>query len=382
MSESAEKILSNGYENSGAESWARPDISLVVCDEPPAPTFPAGLLGEEWASWVAANASSANAPVDYVGASLITTAAALIGNARTVHFGSWRQPATVWTVLLGPPSAKKSPAMRPLKEAVGILEAELADDGSDTIPQIRISDVTAAAAAEVSASNNNGLLLQRDELSGFWEQTARTGGEGFWLESYDGGSYAVNRKGQPALHIPRLNISILGTAQPDPVRALLEAKVDRGFVARHLYVYPMPTHGFKRPQHIDQSKAHDALRRLRDLRFRSEAEGECHLTADAEQVADTWLSKQQEKAEQSEGAWAQWLGKQNGMLLRYALIFQHLWWCGSESDSPPSEVGALAVEAAAAFIDDYAAPMAARTFNLAARGSVRQAGVISAPSTV
>lgn len=354
-------------------SWSRPDLSLASGREAPAPKFPAELLGSDWANWCEANAASANAPIDYVGASLITTAAALIGNARTVSFAGWDQPSTIWSVLVGPPSAKKSPAMAPLKRAVGDLEAELAemhDPEGGPSPQLRIADVTAPSAAEVAWFNPNGLLLQRDEVSAWWEQIARSGGEGFWLEGYDAGSYTVNRKGKTALQIARLNISVLGTVQPDPVRDLLEAKRDRGFTARYLYVYPEPLRGFRRPTLVDQTAAVAALRRLRDLRLTESRV--CFLNATAEDAADEWLSAHVEQTHRADGLWEQWLGKQNGMLLRYALVFEHLWWCTDDGDEAPSEIGEQAIRAAGNFIDGYAKPMAARTFNMAARPLVER----------
>lgn len=351
-------------------NWTKPDLSLVLSREAPAPDFPTEILGAEWANWCGEVAQSTTAPVDYVGASLMATAAALIGNSRTASFGSWSQPSTIWCALVGPPSAKKSPAMAPLKNALGILEAELVppvvvEDARP--PQLRVGDVTAHAAAEVASFNPNGLLLQREELSGWWEQINRNGGEGFWLEAYDAGSYTVNRKGKAALQIARLNISVLGTAQPDPVRGLLEAKTDRGFAARYLYVYPEPTRGFRRPTTVDQTLATAALRRLRDLCIMESPTQPCPLSGGAEDVADIWLSALDDRTHKAEGLWQQWLGKQAGMLLRYALVFEHLWWSMVDDGEPPSMITAAAINAAATFIDAYAMPMAARTFNLAAR---------------
>jgi hypothetical protein len=229
-------------------NWRSPDLALVG-DTGPAPAFPVDVLAG-WADWCRDTADAANAPQDYVAASLITTGAALIGNARRVSFGSWTEPSTIWTVLVGSPSAKKSPAMAPSKRAVGLLEAELVaqQPNSQPSPQLRIGDVTAQAAAEVVAANPRGVLLQLDEVSGWWAQTNRSGGEQFWLEAFGGNSYVVNRKGKKAHRIENLTISVLGTVQPDPLRDLLQAKTDRGFAARYLYVFPDPITGFRRPK--------------------------------------------------------------------------------------------------------------------------------------
>ncbi len=358
---------------SNSPNWNQPDLSLVNGKTSPAPAFPRHVLGSGWDKWCAETAEAANAPYDYVAVSTITTAAALIGNARTVAFGEWNEPSIIWSVLIGSPSAKKSPAMASIKRHVTALEAELAnvaeDDGFK--PQIRIADVTARAAQEVVADNQKGALLNLDELSGWWAQIGRSGGEQFWLEAFGGAAYTVNRKGQKPLQIAHNSISVLGTAQPDPIRDLLEAKTDRGFTSRFLYIYPDQTSGFTRPKRVDQTAAVVALRRLRDLRLDDGGPVACDLTPEAEDEAHAWLEAHQAETARADGMWQQWNGKQDGMLLRYALVFEHLWWAmssGAEVDlDGPLFVGADALKASADFVTTYAKPMAARSFNMAAR---------------
>lgn len=347
-------------------NWQNPDLALTQ-SLVPAPPFPRHVLGDDWASWCEATAGAANAPFDYVAASLITTAASLMGNSTVVAFGGWQEPAIAWSALVGSPSAKKSPAMAPLKRIIGQLESELVaahDPDEGPIPQLRVGDVTAQAAAEVSANNKKGVLLQLDELDGFWKQTHRTGGEQFMLEAFGGGSYTVNRKGKATVKIAHLSISVLGTVQPDPLRDLLSTKTDRGFAARYLYIYPEPISGFQRPKHVDQEVAISALRHLRDLPMNDGTPKVCPLNTGAEEAAETWLRDHLKEEDKAHGAWAQWLGKQSGMLLRYALVLQHLWWCIGEqaSQQPPQTVDVAAIHAAADFIDAYAKPMAARCF--------------------
>ena len=139
-------------------NWTSPDLSILNNSATPAPEFPRAVLGKHWADWCAENATAANAPCDYVGASLLTMAAALIGNARVAGFGEWTAPPIIWTANVGSPSAKKSPAIAPFKRAIADLEAELADeeyidDEDAPPPQIHVGDVTPRAAQEVVARN-------------------------------------------------------------------------------------------------------------------------------------------------------------------------------------------------------------------------------------
>lgn len=351
--------------------WKNPDTSLVRGSTAPAPSFPLSVLGEEAAKWVKETATSANAPVDYVGASLIAGAAGLIGNSREAGFGSWSEPAIIWTVLVGEASDKKSPGMAPVKRHVDALERELAQSRADPKappPRIRIGNVTPRATQQIAFSNPRGLILQMDEISGWWAQTTRPGNEQFWLEAYGAGSYTVDRMNQPGLLIPHLSVSVMGTTQPDSIRDLLSARTERGFAARYLYIYPEPKRGFVRPQRIEEDLTREALGALLDLEMVDEKPVRCDLTDSAAEVADAWMHAHDNRMDRAQGRWAQWLGKQAGMLLRYALVFEHMWWAfdGYDADEP-SEISERAVRAAAQFIDEYAVPMASRTYSMTMR---------------
>nr|MBP7650367.1 DUF3987 domain-containing protein [Phenylobacterium sp.] len=266
-------------------------------------------------------------PYDYVAASLVTLAAALIGNARVAGFGEWTAPSIIWTANIGSPSAKKSPAMAPFKRAVAVLEAELADeinieDEDAAPPQIHVGDITPRAAQEVLAANVKGNVLFLDELSAMFTQANRPGAEQFYIESYGGGSYIVNRKGQAPLRIPHLSMSMLGGTQPDTVRDLIESRTNRGFASRWLYVYPDAVTGFQRPIRVDQADAMAAFRRLRGLDLEGGEPLRCELSSEAEDEAEKWLIQHNEESAQAEGLWQQWCGKQDGMLLRYALVLE------------------------------------------------------------
>lgn len=359
--------------------WSNPDLSLLGNSTAPAPEFPRAVLGEMWNDWCAQNATAANAPYDYVAGGLLTLAAALIGNARVAGFGEWTAPSIIWTANIGAPSAKKSPAMAPFKRAIAVLEAELADetyieDEKTPPPQIHVGDVTERAAQEVVAANPKGVVLVLDELSAMWTRASRPGVEQFYIEAYGGSSYIVNRKGQSPLRIPHLSISMLGGTQPDTVRDLVEARTNRGFASRWLYVYPEPVVGFQRPTRVDQTAAMDAFRRLSALELSMGEPLRCDLSPEAEVEAEGWLVQHNEESSKAEGLWQQWCGKQDGMLLRYALVLEHLWWAADPSRDPdgPVTISEAAIYAAATFIDSYAKPMAMRAFNQATRPEEEQ----------
>ena len=371
-----------------AQDW--PDADLSVLDGPqiPPPPFPVAVLGDWWGRWCQTAAKGATAPVDYTATGLLAIAGTLIGNARVVAASpDWHEPPIIWAMLLGAPSAGKSPALDPLARILDAFEAESALTFADTSrrhaaeveaakvrreawavsvktaakdglpppvlpmdaeeppaparPRVRLSDTTLEAAADLSAGNAKGLLLLRDELAGWWRGFNRYGGDGerqFWLQSYGARSYVVDRKKAAGpVTVERLAVSVLGGVQPDVLAEMLAGEAD-GFAARFLYAYPEPVRGFSLASAgVDRDGAEAALARLRRLAL----------------VAT--------------GLWGGWLGKQGGHALRLALILEHLWWCVSDDgEGSPRTVGARAMNAAIGLIEGWAGPMAKRAFGASA----------------
>ena len=106
-----------------------------------------------------------------------------------------------------------------------------------------LEDTTIEAAQEVLAGSPNGVLLYQDELSGWFgamDKYASGRGaakdRGFWLQSWSGGPYGLNRIGRGVSIIPNLSISMLGGIQPDVIRKISAESHDDGFLARMLII--------------------------------------------------------------------------------------------------------------------------------------------------
>lgn len=424
MSAAVEKLLALAQAPE-REAWDHPELSLAEGGLPAAPSFPVEVLGTFWGAWCRGAAKSANAPLDYVALGLLTAAAAVIGNSRSIGVArghEWREPAILWSVLVGPPSAGKTPALQPVFSRVEALEAEMAagfpdaqrrhaadletaklnreawetdarrcvKDGfpapdlpADAVepdspirPRLRITDATVEAVAEIAAGNPRGLLLVRDELSGWWRGFNRYGGDGeraFWLEAWGGRSYVLDRKknGRPIL-IPRLSISVLGGVQPDVLSEMLASERD-GFAARFLFAYPDAVTGFRldrAPAQLD--RAQPAFARLHSLALVNDGEAPprpflCFLSDAAADVFAAWWDRRKTEASSATGLWGDWLSKGGGVVLRFALILEHLRWAivSSDSSESPVEVSPATLGAALQLFDSWAAPMARRAFGVA-----------------
>ncbi|MCV6597153.1 MAG: YfjI family protein [Mangrovicoccus sp.] len=99
------------------EDWPEPDMSLAAPER-----APARALSDEqwrfgfgdWADWLADAAASKSAPVDYVALSLLAVAGACIGNTRWASPNpGWKETPVIWAMLVGDPSASKSPGLKP-----------------------------------------------------------------------------------------------------------------------------------------------------------------------------------------------------------------------------------------------------------------------------
>src|SRR5689334_13072671 len=220
-----------------------PDIAVLRLNRRPPPPVPLAVLGPEWSSWVLDAAKAASCPPDYVLAPLLATTSALIGNARWPQATSgWAEPPHLWCAVVGDSGSSKSPASDTLMRHVlptierrmtvgfpeilrqwqaqqeaneAAVEAWRKDvraahksgnapplppaginDPEPQAPRIRQADVTIEkVAALLARAAPKGLLIQRDEVAG-WLLTMNAyneGGRAFWIESYGGRPYRVER---------------------------------------------------------------------------------------------------------------------------------------------------------------------------------------------
>ena len=94
------------------------------------------------------------------------------------------------------------------------------------------NDATTEKLGELLNENPRGLLLVRDELTGWLfslEKSGREGDRSFFLESWEGiGSFDVDRIGRGSIHVPALTLSIFGGIQPDRLRQFFSGAMANG----------------------------------------------------------------------------------------------------------------------------------------------------------
>ena len=392
-----------------------PEMGFLSRTRLPAPSLPLDAFGPWWAGWITQAAAGANAPPDYVVAPLLAAASALIGNARWARgWDGWREPPVLWCASVGNPSSGKSPGAAPvMRDVLGAVETSMARDYPDELaawregakvaelvekqwelnvrtaikkgdplppkpreathrpapvrPRVRVADATVEALAAILHGLPKGVLHVRDELAGWLLNLQRYSGGNdrpFWLESYVGGPYTVDRQKHPEpLHIPRLTVATFGTIQPDRLEDALTG-VDDGLAGRFLWTWPDP-HPFRRPtQSCDAPAAALRLQRLANLAMPAGNTGEpqsafVSLEPNAADLLERFGQEMQAGEEGAHGLLRSSMGKARGQVLRLALVLELLWWSASEDDPEPSQVSAAATQAAD-LMRSYFLPMAAR----------------------
>tara|TARA_R110000751_G_scaffold307812_1_gene431855 strand:- start:35820 stop:38270 length:2451 start_codon:yes stop_codon:yes gene_type:complete len=237
-----------------------PPVDLWAHWEPPA--LPRGLLPPVIEDYARAQADLMGADAGGIAAACLAVCAAATPDSIRVqvkaHDEGWQEPARLWVALVGPPSAKKSPILSAATKPLLKIDRELFRDWQrrmaawEALPKeeqkqepkprqtrMRLEDTTIEAAQQVFADSPEGLLLLQDELSGWFGAMDKYSGgrgsakdRGFWLQSFNGGGYAVNRVGRGASFIENLSCSLLGGIQPEPLRKIAGDSVDDGLLQR------------------------------------------------------------------------------------------------------------------------------------------------------
>jgi hypothetical protein len=183
---------------------------------------------------------------------------------RPKRHEDWEVLPRFWCALVGEPSTMKSPiirkATRPIRALQGKLTerfvAELAawealpDDQQKNVDKpinisIQSDDTTIEGVQDVLIDNDDGMLLIKDELSGWFSfdkysgassNGAASADRAFWLQAYNGGRYALHRVKRGRHLIRNLSANVLGGIQPSVVRKIAANTGDDGLIQRFCVV--------------------------------------------------------------------------------------------------------------------------------------------------
>ncbi|NMC21108.1 MAG: DUF3987 domain-containing protein, partial [Thermogutta sp.] len=243
--------------------------------------YPTESLPKAFRAFVEATSQAFGCDESYVALPLLAAAGAAVGLTRKLEAkAGWRVPPILWAVIVGESGSLKTPAIKAAlrwteRRQARLLaeyaedrtrfEAELSryerdiaawkrdKDGGDpplkpeppTARRILVADTTVEALGPILRDNPRGVLLARDELSGWLASFDRyantTGGDSaFWLSAYGGLSHTVDRKTSGAFYIPAAAVCVTGGIQPSVLRRVLADGnyFENGLASRLLMAFP------------------------------------------------------------------------------------------------------------------------------------------------
>lgn len=299
-----------GLAPAAANDSAMPDPQELKESLPPVPCFPMRLLPQQIAEYVLDVAERMSCPADFPAIAAVVALGAAIGSrihCKPYATGTWLVPAGAWGMVVSPPSAIKSPPLSEMLRPLYQLDKAAADKYAtdiqqhDILRQIHdnaikasikqgvvpvgltpplepsmtryvVNDSTYEMLVAIAAANPNGFLIWRDELVGWFHSLNKENqkeARGLYLTGWTGTeSYATDRIGRGHVRAERVNLSLLGTIQPNVLRSIVHDAVaggagDDGLVARfQLAVYPDPILKFVK---VDRHPNFEAMQHYEDL---------------------------------------------------------------------------------------------------------------------
>jgi len=259
-----DSVLPKGFHDVTSDGFASTGHLYDPWAEYHAPAFPLEVLPGDVGEFVKANAIEIGADPTAIAVSCLATLSGAISHEVSVRLSnSFFASCRLWIMQVAGPSTKKTPsqkvALAPLKEMdlksyrdhadhVAKLKASGADANiikaaeESEPPQLIANDLTVEKLTDILSNQNRGILIHRDELSGWIGALDRyQNGKGAsadraaWLNAYDGGPYRVQRIGRKTSPIENLSVSILGGIQPARLKELSGLQSD-GLLQRFLPV--------------------------------------------------------------------------------------------------------------------------------------------------
>jgi hypothetical protein len=357
---------------------------------------------------------------------LLGIASALIGTARRVKAsGSWSEPFTTWSGVIGFSGSGKTPGLDVIQRALSKIEharkarltelqrkhetnveraraayklwkeqvAEAVQAGMPAppmpgdadvpnefvAPRLFITDHTVEKLAVLLQARPRGILLIRDELAGLFLNLSRysSGSDReFWCEAWNGKYYVVERMGRPTVAVDHLLVGLVGGFQPDKLARSFKGDCD-GLYARLCFGWPEEPAYQPLTDNVEEVEPEfeNTLVRLIDLP--GEEEGELIITpvplsATAREAFEQFRQSVHREKAALEGREREWWAKAPPHVLRLAGTVAYLDWARRTASQPfllqePNHIEKRFVEAAIQLVRDYFWPHS--------RAALRQIGL-------
>jgi hypothetical protein len=257
-----------------------PDPSPLGDELPSVDEFSPELLPTSFRPFVEDVSERMQTPLDYAAVAAVVTLAGCVNRRAAItpkaEDASWSTVPNLWGAIVGPPGFMKSPVLRaitlPLAHIETLWRAEYSETSSEyetakeeaelrhqvwreeskrafkknqttpfqpdkSIPpptqkRLVLTDATFEKLHEILSENPSGVLVVRDELTGWLAQLDKPGREGergFFLQAWNGDAgFTVDRIGRGSIHVPAVCVSLLGNIQPSRLRGYLSEVLEGG----------------------------------------------------------------------------------------------------------------------------------------------------------
>jgi putative DNA primase/helicase len=391
--------------------WQEP---VPLADElPPVETFNEALIPECFRPHVIDTAERMQVPLDYPAAALVISLAGCVSRRATIqpkqHDTGWVVVPNLWGGIVAPPGFLKSPVIQQIIKPLLRIENELYEDFSQdqtaygrareehelrlqawkeeykrvtkkgnaaperppemsTVPTLRrlvVNDSTFEALHQTMSENPAGIIVIRDELTGWWSTLDRQGREGeraFCLQCWNGDTgHTIDRIGRGSIRVEACCMSLLGGIQPARLRsylvdALQDGPSNDGLIQRfQILVWPDPP---KRWRLVDRSPNLEAeaqtekvFRRILDLSPESPRRYSFNVQAQA--LFFAWLTDLENKIRSDDlhPAMTAHFSKYRSLMPSLAMLFQIAEDTAADLESPDPSVNLEHARQAAAWCD-------------------------------
>jgi len=381
--ETSEEREAQAETKSSGVDW--PDPEPLGGELPAVQAFDLALLPDSLRPLVEDTAERMQVPLDYPAVVAVLCLAGVTNRRATIQpkaeDTSWIVVANLWGGIIAPPGLMKSPVISAVTRPLNLIEslwraeyeaamndfrqqqeeaelrqaawreqykaaqkkpgkdAPIRPDSSIAEPlcdRLITQDATMEKLHELMHDNPAGLLVIRDELSGWLatlDKPGREGERGFFLSAWNGDTgYTMDRIGRGSIHVDACCVSMLGGIQPARLRsyladALQDGPLNDGLLQRfQLLVYPdipQDWHYVDRPPRLEAiSNAQRMYHRLAHLdaaqpsRFR--------FAGDAQELFVAWLTDLEGKlrAVGLHPALVSHLAKYRSLMPSLALLFE------------------------------------------------------------
>lgn len=413
--------------------WGEPE-PLILDDNYPLPPIDWAMIPRWARAFILDVAELMQAPLEYLLAPLFGLVAGMVGRKaciRPKRFDTtWIEILVIWAASIGAASTLKSPTEQRLfspledlerkahkayeselqkwqksnakamknkekladklangdtltaaeQQELQAAEAELeaAEANKPVCRRLLVSNATMAALQLILAENPQGVLLRRDELSGFLAHLQSRDAQeerAFILEAFNGKNYhPFDRIGRGSIIAETLCLSIFGGIQPVRLRQLVLNDIGNGGTDGLLPRFGVLLLGTPPPKWQYVDRAHDAAAAERYQAFienlaawtpAAEAEAMGYeLTGDgipafrfapaAQQVFIDWykgLHRLLPQVEKEHSALAEHFGKYRGLMPKLALLLHIIEF---EAQNVPAQIGLKTTLQAAAWVEHLA----------------------------